>query len=116
MLDSPRDVIRCLITYPDWWQPASSSVMKVGAARLDKNIGDGLNPGLIETIDERAELSRRMASIPERDRQILFLWYVKQMHVDDVAEAVKVSRRHCFRLRAAAVRRLVELGDRSQAA
>lgn len=111
MLETDREVIRCLITYTDWWQPSTSSVLQVGRARADKNLRDGLNPGIIETLDERVELCRRMAQMTERDRHLLFLWYVKQLHVDDVAAIVKLSRRQCFRRRAAAIRKLVELGE-----
>jgi hypothetical protein len=110
VLDTDREVIRCLITYTDWWQPTTSSVMQVGKARPDKNLRDGLNPGIIDTLDERTELCRRMAQMHERDRHLLFLWYVKQLHVDDIATSLNLSRRHCFRRRAAAVRQLVDLG------
>lgn len=113
LLDSPREVVRCLITYPDWYQPTTSSVMKVGAARPDKTIGDGLRAGLIETLEERTELSRRMRKLRERDRDVLFLWYVKQLHVDDIAALVGVSRRQCFRRRGQAIRQVVTLGESS---
>lgn len=116
MLETNREVVRCLITYTDWWQPSTSSVMKVGRARADKNLGDGLNPGLIDTLEERSELCRRMTSISERQRRILFLWYVRQLHVDDIADEVRVSRRHCFRLKADAIRTLAGTKKDDQAA
>jgi DNA-directed RNA polymerase specialized sigma subunit len=102
--------------YPDWYQPPTSSVMKVGAARLDKNIGDGLNPGLIETLEERTELCRRMARVSERERLVLFLWYVKQLHVDDVADTLELSRRQCYRLKAKAIRAVVDNDKQERAA
>jgi DNA-directed RNA polymerase specialized sigma24 family protein len=108
VLETSREVIRCLVMYPDWYQPPSGSIMKVGAAKLDKNIGDGLNPGIINTIDERTELCRRMTVLSERERLVLFLWYVKQMHCDDVADELGVSRRQAFRLKSKAIRALVD--------
>jgi DNA-directed RNA polymerase specialized sigma subunit len=51
-----------------------------------------------------------------RDRRLLFLWYVRQLPVADIAVELRVSRRHCFRLRGEAIRRLVELGGSDQAA
>ncbi|MGH2791288.1 MAG: DUF1492 domain-containing protein [Actinomycetota bacterium] len=87
--------------------------MKVGAARLDKNISDGLNPGVLETIDERAELCRRTARLEERERLALFLFYVKQLHIDDVADRLGVSRRHFFRVKADALRRITDVDQRS---
>ncbi|HEY7755422.1 MAG TPA: sigma factor-like helix-turn-helix DNA-binding protein [Actinomycetota bacterium] len=110
-LASPTAVVRGLITYTDWWQPSTGSVIPVGAARRDRGATDGLAPGLLDTLDDRAELSRRMRSMDDRDRQLLFLWYVQQLTVAEIAAELRVSRRHCFRLRGDAIRRLVELGD-----
>ena len=33
VLDTPDAVIRALLTYTDWWQPITTSVMQVGALR-----------------------------------------------------------------------------------
>jgi DNA-directed RNA polymerase specialized sigma subunit len=111
VLDSREQVIRCLVTYADWWQPASSSILKVANARPDKNFGDGLRAGLLETLEERSELCRRTALLSDRDRTLLFLWYVKQLHVDDIAGTLAVSRRQCFRRRNQAIKRLIDLGN-----
>lgn len=111
MLTSTGDVIRCLVTYTDWWQPSTASVLLVGGARRSSGVGDGLHPGVIETLDERSELCRRVFFLEDRDRRILFLWYVAQLGVSDVARAIGVSQRQCQRLRARAVQRIVELGE-----
>src|SRR5688572_9277211 len=99
MLASSADVIRCLIMYTDWWQPSTSSILQVGVARRGEGPGDGLHPGVIETLDERTELLRRVARIEERERRILFLWYVAQLGVAEIARATGVSVRQCHRLR-----------------
>ncbi len=116
MLSVPREVVRCLATYTDWCQPPTGSVLKVGRARADKNYGDGLRAGLLETIEERAELQRRVLMLDERDRQLLFLWYVKQLHVDDVSAATGISRRQCFRRRSKAIQKIVDIGNVDEAA
>lgn len=116
LLSSPRDVIRGLVTYTDWWQPGSTSVMQVGPARRTQGTHDGIPPGLLDSLDERAELCRRMQSVDERDRWLLFLWYVRQLAVEDIAGALGISRRQCFRRRSAAIRKLVELGESERAA
>jgi DNA-directed RNA polymerase specialized sigma24 family protein len=110
-LTSPRDVILALVTYTDWWQPASTSVMQVGPARRGQGSQDGLPAGLVGSLDVRSELARRMQHLSERERALLFHWYVRQLPVSEVAGALDVSRRHCFRLRVGAIRKLVELGD-----
>jgi DNA-directed RNA polymerase specialized sigma subunit len=116
VLDSPREVIRCLVTYNDWWQPSSGSILLVGGARRDKNLRDGLSPGVVETLDERTELSRRMQSLNEDDRNILFLWYVKQLHVDQIAAALDLSRRQCFRRKSRSIKAIIEAGEANAAA
>jgi DNA-directed RNA polymerase specialized sigma subunit len=84
--------------------------MKVGGARLDKNIGDGLRSGVLETLEERVELCRRTALISDVDRQLLVGWYVQQLHLDDISALVGLSRRQCQRRRASAIKKIIDLG------
>jgi len=109
------DVIRCLITYTDWWHLVSASVIQVSARRR-QGASDGFSPGLLDTLDERTDLCRKMALLEEKDRHILFLWYVAQLPVREIAAIVGVSGRQCFRRRAKAVRTIVELGKQDDAA
>ena len=111
MLDSPGQVIRCLLTFTDWWQPSTTSVLKVGAARRATELSDGLRDGLLETIDVRTELSRRVSQLEDRDRELLFLWYVQQLLAEDIGMTLGISRRQCFRRRTRAIRKIVELGE-----
>ncbi|HYT81498.1 MAG TPA: sigma factor-like helix-turn-helix DNA-binding protein [Actinomycetota bacterium] len=107
MLASREEVIGSLVRYTDWWQPSTSSLLQVGWARRDTDVGDGIRRGLLETLDERAELCRRMRTMNETDRRILFLWYVKQLSAQDISKEVGISRRQCFRRRARAIRILL---------
>lgn len=111
LFGSVSDVIRALVTFTDWWQPFTSSVLQVGGARRSSGFGDGIRDGLLDTIGERAELSRRIRDLDERDRHILLLWYVKELPAHEVAKEVGISRRHCFRRRSAALRALVDNDD-----
>ena len=110
LLTTSSEVIRCLVTYTDWWQPSSGSVTKL-PPRGRTTHSDGLHPGLIDGLDERTELGRRMQRLSEQDRTLLFLWYVRQLHIDDIASATGISRRQCFRRRANAIGALVELEE-----
>jgi hypothetical protein len=110
LLGSPHDIVRCMVTYADSWQPGTGSIIDAVGLRR-KGRSDGFRAALIDTLDERSELCRRLSQLPERDRFILFLWYVKHLHVDDIAAAVGISRRQCFRRKAGAIRKLVELGE-----
>jgi hypothetical protein len=108
---SSNEVIRGLVRYTDWWQPSTTSVLQVGPARRAQGYTDGIPPGLLGSLDARAELCRRMQYIAPRDRLLLFLWYIRQLPVDEIAPIVKISRRQCFRRRAAAIRAIVKLGE-----
>ena|SRR2546426_10247433 len=114
MLSSPIQVVRALLTYTDWWQPSSASIIQVGTARRKSTLSEGISPGLLETIDERAELRRRMELVPLRDRKLLFLWYIKQLSAAEIAREMKISRRQCFRRKAGAIRKIVELGEATE--
>jgi len=116
MLCTPSEVIRCLVTYTDWWQPSTASVLQVGAARRSSETGDGLHPGVLDSLDERTELCRRVTQLDDRSQRILFLWYVAQLPVREIARLVDLSQRQCHRIRGRAVRRMVELGEDSEAA
>ncbi len=99
-------LIATLIRYTDHWQPATASFYQVGAARRSPSHSDGIRPGLLETLDDRAELCRRMAELTERERHVLFLWYVRQLSALEIAKELLISRRQCFRIRSAALRAL----------
>jgi DNA-directed RNA polymerase specialized sigma24 family protein len=111
VLSSPPEVIRSLVTYSDWWQPLSTSIIQTGAARRSNQVSSGFRPGMVETLDERSELCRRMAHLEDEDRTLLFLWYVRQVTAGEVARELGISRRQCFRRRSRAVQSLVDLGE-----
>lgn len=108
---SSAEVVRALVTYTDWWQPATASILQVGAARRSSAFSDGVSIGLLERLDERAELRHRMQLLDESDRRLLYLWYVEQLPATQIAQMVGISRRHCFRRRAAAILSIVKSGD-----
>ena len=110
MLDSPNQVVWALITYTDWWQPNTESVYRVGARR-GTFATDGIRDGLFDTLSERDELCRRMLQMRESDRRLLWLWYLRQLPVHEIAQDLRIGRRQCFRRRASAIQRIVELGD-----
>jgi DNA-directed RNA polymerase specialized sigma subunit len=116
LFDSPREVVIGLVTYTDWWQPSTTSVIQVAAARRDKEFSDGLRPGLLEHLDRRTELCRRMAHLKDRERLLLYLWYVKQLEAGEIARLIHVSRRHVFRIRGDAIQRIVDFGKDEEAA
>lgn len=110
MLASSTEVIWALITYTDWWQPNTASLYQVGG-RHGGYVADGIRGGLLDSLPLRDELCRRMEQIAERDRYLLYLWYLREFDAQEIARELKISRRQCFRRRAAAIHLLVDLGD-----
>ena len=115
-LAAADQVIRCLLTYTDWWQPNTTSVYYVGRAGRDRVLAEGIRPGLLEHLDERSELCKRMQRLTDRDRRLLFLWYLEQRAVDEIGKELKISRRQCFRRRREAIQAIIEAGETDQAA
>jgi DNA-directed RNA polymerase specialized sigma24 family protein len=111
MLRTEHHVIHCLVTYTDWWQPPTASVFQVGAARRGGKRTDGFGAGLLDTLDERTEICRRVWHLREADRLLLFLWYVEQHPVEEIARKLGVSRRQCFRRRNRAIKTIIDLAD-----
>ena len=110
MLSTPREVVWALITYTDWWQPTTASIYQVGKRRASF-ASDGMHGRLLDTLSERDELCRRMQDVDETSRHVLYLWYLRQLPVNDIARELRIGRRQCFRRRAAAVRAIVEGGE-----
>jgi hypothetical protein len=108
---SADEVIRGLVRYTDWWQPTSASIYRISGRRVGS--GDGLAPGLLDTLDDRTELCRLMSTLSDRDRHLLFLWYVKQDDVLQIARTLHISRRQCFRVRTNAIRALIDDPERA---
>ncbi len=116
LLCTADDIVRCLVSYVDWWQPSSASTLQIVAVRRRREIAEGIRPdgfraGLLESLDERTELRWRMQFLADRDRQLLFLWYVAQLPVEDIATTFGLSRRQCFRRKAGAIKTLVDAGQ-----
>jgi DNA-directed RNA polymerase specialized sigma subunit len=57
-----------------------------------------------------------MRELSDSERRVLFLWYVRQLDAVDIAHELRISRRQCFRRRASAIRKIVELGEPDRAA
>jgi DNA-directed RNA polymerase specialized sigma24 family protein len=110
VLDSPEQVITCLLMFTDWWQPTTTSILQVGGARRKTEFSDGFRSGLLDSLAIRTELRNRVAQLADRDRRLLFLWYVVQLLPEEIGEALGISRRQCFRRRANAIRKIVDLG------
>lgn len=108
MLDTYAAVVRALVRFTDPLQPRTGSVT-VASGRP----GNGelpFHPALLDGLEEREELRRRMACLPDEDATVLVRWYVEGASPEVIARDLRRSRRHVHRRRGAAVAALVALG------
>ena len=110
-------MIRGLVRFTDWWQPQTGSILQVAGARRSVGFGDGIADGLLDTLDERAELAYRVRErLDDTDRtRALPVVRPRVAGPRDISKQVHVSRRTCFRRRSAAVRALVDAPDTDDA-
>jgi hypothetical protein len=109
MLDSFAAVERALARYTDPLQPRSGSISAVPTARAGAD-GAPFHPALLDGLEERAELRRRMAWLEEEAAVVLVRWYIEGVRPEAIARGLGRSVRHVYRRRADAIRLLVDLG------
>lgn len=99
LFETPAGVISMLQRYRDVFEPKTTSLLLVSRQPFDPSQGP-FRSGFIARLDEREELRRRMAErLAERERKLLFLWYVVELRPGEIARRIHVSRVHCYRLR-----------------
>lgn len=103
------DLIRALARYGDEAGPRTGSLMFVGGAPPRSH--DPFHPGVIAGLEERAELARRLRRLDDRDRLLVFLWYVRGWSVPNIAAHLGISRVHCYRVRDRALRAMLDEAD-----
>jgi RNA polymerase sigma factor (sigma-70 family) len=95
--------------------PAKSGSVIFVSGRAGKAARSGdRGYGFIGHFEEQEELTRRLRRLGERDRLLLFLWYVEEWAVSEIAERLGISRVHCYRLRDRALDKLTEPGGTSE--
>ena len=100
------DLVRALARYGDEAGPRTGSVMFVGGAPPRSR--DPVHPGVIAGLEERAELARRLRRLDDRDRLLVFLWYVEGWSVPNIAARLGISRVHCYRVRDRALHAMLD--------
>ncbi|HEV7687235.1 MAG TPA: hypothetical protein VGQ80_11730, partial [Acidimicrobiia bacterium] len=67
-------------------------------------------PALLEGLEERRELARRMAWLEREEAVVLFRWYVEGAKPTVIAAGLGRSLRHVYRRRASGIEAIVALG------
>jgi len=108
MLDTFESIERALRHYADAVQARSTSIM---ACSSSGGGGDRFpfHPSLLDSLDERTELRRRMVWLEPEEREVLVGWYVSGLGPHTVAARMNRSVRHVYRLRRSAIEYLVSM-------
>ena len=110
LLDCPAAVERALTRYTDPLQPRTSSITAL--SRSGAGRGDALPPALLDDLEERDELRRRMAWLSPEEAVVLVRWYVEGAKPEVIADGIGRSVRHVYRRRSSALATVVALGCR----
>jgi DNA-directed RNA polymerase specialized sigma subunit len=76
--------------------------------------GEPFRRGFISNFEERAELSRRLDDLEERDRRLLMLWHMEGHPVARIARMLGISRVHCYRVQRRALEAMLAYGRPEQ--
>jgi hypothetical protein len=109
MLATYASVEHALSHYSDCCQPRSGSVTSLGGGKGSGG-GTSFHPALLDDLEERRELGRRMAWLDRDDALVLLRWYVEGARPEAIAAGLARSLRHVYRRRTSAIQALVALG------
>jgi len=104
-LSDVAGVVGALVRFGHSTGPRTRSVVFAGG-KPPGDDPDPFLPGFLSDLDERTELTRRLKRLPDRERLLLFLWYIEGTPVTSISGTLGLSRAHCYRLRNQALRTL----------
>jgi hypothetical protein len=109
MLSTFHSVERALTRYTDCLQPRTGSVTTLGGGK-GSGPASPFHPALLDGLEERSELARRMAWLDREEAVVLFRWYVEGAKPTVIATALGRSLRHVYRRRSSGIDAIVALG------
>ena len=107
MFGTVGQVVKALKAYRDYYHPKSASVLIASSKTTDVD-ADPFRRGFLDSIGTRTELLQRLASLEERERAVLMMWYVMDMPVREICARLSLSRSHCYRMRDRALMQMLD--------
>lgn len=98
MYETIDQVVAGLKAFRDHYGPKSSSVAVASNRGRDID-ADPFRRGFLDSIEARTQMLQRLATLDERERAILMLFYVADLPARDVCDRLRLSRSHAYRLR-----------------
>ena len=113
MLDTFASVERALSRYTDCLQPRTGSITALcRSGGGSGSSGSPFHPALLDDLEEREELRRRIAWLSDEEAVVVFRWYIEGAKPEVIAAGLGRSLRHVYRRRSSAVAAIVALGRR----
>lgn len=109
MFDTVGGVVAGLKTFQDFYGSRSSSVLTPGKGSMDID-ADPFRRGFLNALEHRTELLKRLATLDERERAVVTLWYVADLPVREICERLALSRSHFYRIRDRALKTMTASG------
>jgi DNA-directed RNA polymerase specialized sigma24 family protein len=103
---NPHQIAAALRRVSIGYGPQTGSVLS--REGLHDPDADPFARGFIAGLDERAEIGRLMRTLEPRSRRLLAMWFVEGRPVTAIADALGISRVHCYRLRDRAFRHMLD--------
>ncbi|MCU1459959.1 MAG: hypothetical protein JWO37_34 [Acidimicrobiales bacterium] len=111
MLATYADVERTLTRFNDFVRPTGGSVVTISGSSGSSSDRFPFHASLLDDLDARAELRARMAWLTHEEQLVLLHWYIEGLAPAAIARHIRRSPRHVYRVRNAAIRRIVALGQ-----
>jgi len=106
MFRSTDDVTRALRSLGRSTGTRSTSVLQQPSSSYGVD-SDPFHGGFLDTLEARTEVLSRFARLDERERAVLTLWYVQDLAVPSICDALGMSRATCYRIRDRALERML---------
>ena len=112
MFGTVGEVVGALKCFADFYHPKTNSVL-IATGRAPEVDADPFRRGFIDSLEVRTTLLGRLATLEERERTTVMLWYVSETPVRELCARLGVSRATLYRLRDRALDHLIDT-DASQ--
>ena len=113
MFETTAGITAALRRARDSYDPRTTSLLAV--PRGDGVATEPFHPRFLEDLDERRELERLLGLLPDKERALLVLWFTIGKPVTQIARQLRISRVHCYRLKAKAFETMLgALHDRAE--
>lgn len=100
VFETTADIAAALGRVRDSYDPRTTSVLAV--PRDGGGVSEPFHARFLDELDERRELERLLDLLPEKERTLLILWFTIGKPVAHIARQLRISRVHCYRLKAKA--------------